>query len=155
MGAVNKPLQSAFLILIVPLVFGLDRLSKWWVLNHLIEGESINLSFFFHLTRVSNTGAAFGLFKNFRIFLMMTSVICVAALAVMSWRRKAARASGEAASFFIIAGALGNLTDRLCYGYVVDFLDFRVWPVFNLADASITFGIGLVLLQIFRKRSPG
>ena len=151
----NKSFQSAFLALIVPLVFSFDRLSKWWALNRLTEGESVALSFFFHLTRVNNTGAAFGFFKDFRIFLIVTSVVCVVVLTLMFWRRRTLHAPIDTASLFIVAGALGNLYDRLRYGYVVDFLDFRVWPVFNLADASITFGVGLVMLQILRKQSLG
>ena len=146
-------LKTASLIFIVPLVFGLDRLSKWWVLNSLGEGESLRFTFFFYLTRVNNTGAAFGLFKNFRLFLVATAVVCVAALSAVLWRRHSSSAKGpapaDAASLLIVGGALGNLYDRLRYGYVIDFLDFRVWPVFNAADASITIGIGLVFLQIF------
>ena len=51
----------------------------------------------------------------------------------------------------VIAGALGNLYDRLRFGYVIDFLDLRVWPVFNVADTSICIGVFLVLLSFFRK----
>ncbi|MBI2095081.1 MAG: signal peptidase II [Candidatus Omnitrophica bacterium] len=55
----------------------------------------------------------------------------------------------------VAAGAAGNLTDRLAFGYVVDFLDFRIWPVFNIADAGICAGVLLVILNFSRHRGPG
>lgn len=126
-------------------------------MNTLAEGQSLAVNFFFHLTRVNNNGAAFGFFKELRYFLIGFSIICVMVLTAMLWRRRKASIPllAETALSLIIGGALGNLADRLLYGYVVDFLDFRVWPVFNVADASISLGVGLALLQILRKRSLG
>lgn len=70
--------------------------------------------------------------------------------------RTAERAPLSAAAYaLVIAGALGNLYDRLRYGYVVDFLDFRVWPVFNVADISISVGVGLIILSLFMPPRKG
>lgn len=151
----GEEVTPAFWFLIIPAVFFLDRVSKLWVLNTLAEGESLPLNFFFHLTRVNNTGAAFGLFRNLRFFLIATSIICIVALTAVLWRRSAHKRSAlaDTASLLIVSGALGNLYDRLRYGYVVDFLDFRVWPVFNVADSAITIGVGLALLHIFKKQT--
>lgn len=142
---------------IITLVLIIDRLSKWWVLSALTEGQSLPVSFFFHLTRVHNTGIAFGFFKDFRVPLIGISLICVIVFAAMLWRRRNVPLPNltDLALSLIIGGALGNLADRLVYGYVLDFIDFRIWPVFNAADASISIGVGLALLQILRKRSFG
>lgn len=132
------------------MVFCADRLSKWLVMQRLHEGAGIPLTFFFHLTRVNNTGAAFGFFRDSRFLLVATSALCIALLCVMILRRQSSLLS--AATSLILGGALGNLYDRLSYGYVVDFLDFRVWPVFNIADSAISIGIFLVFMEIFLRR---
>lgn len=146
--------KSLSFFLLIPVVFGLDRLSKWLVLQRFQEGESVPLVFFFHLTRVNNTGAAFGIFRNSGLLLIATSIFCIALLCVMILRRQPALTSFATA--LILGGALGNLYDRLRYGYVVDFLDFRVWPVFNVADSAISVGIFLIFVEIFlrQKKDP-
>lgn len=152
----GEEVTPAFCFLIAPAVFILDRVSKAWVLDTLAEGESLRLNFFFHLTRVNNTGAAFGLFKNLQIFLIIIGVVCVAGLMYTVFHRPLPSPRSrlaDTASLLIAGGALGNLHDRVRYGYVVDFLDFRVWPVFNVADSAITIGVGLALLHIFKKQT--
>ncbi len=146
-------IKTLSLLFIVPAVFAADRFSKMAVLGRLADGENIPLTFFFHLTRVNNTGAAFGLFRDSRILLAVTSALCVTLLCVMIIRRQSNLSF--VASSMILGGALGNLYDRLSYGYVVDFLDLRIWPVFNIADSAISIGIGLVLLDLLLKRKQG
>ena len=146
-------INTLLFLFLAPLVFVADRLSKFVVIGRLAEGESIPLTFFFHLTRVSNTGAAFGLLRDSRILLVGTSALCVVFLCVMIARKQSGLSL--AASALILGGALGNLYDRLAYGYVVDFLDFRVWPVFNIADSAISIGIGLIFLDLFLRRKHG
>lgn len=122
------------------LIFVLDRISKIWVLSKLKEIGNIDVLPFFKLTYVQNTGAAFGSFQNGNTPLIFISLIVLFALLKY---RKEIFALGKLASWgwlFIIGGALGNLYDRIFLGSVVDFINFVVWPVFNVADSFITIG---------------
>jgi signal peptidase II len=120
----------------------LDQLTKFFVEKTLTLHQSIPvIRGVFHCTLVHNRGAAFGILKN------QTAVFIAAATVAifLIYTHLRQQASGR---FFlyrvslslILAGAVGNLIDRLRYGYVVDFLDFRIWPVFNIADSAITVG---------------
>lgn len=108
----------------------------------------------FHITLVHNTGIAFGLFRNAQPVLFC--LITVGLLALLFWGAKSAREEKPGlqtwALALILGGALGNWVDRLRLGFVVDFLDFRVWPVFNLADTYISVGVGLYLLSMLRDK---
>jgi len=145
-----------FFAVIAGIAFLADRFSKIAVMGALREEEGLPiLNGFLHLTRVNNTGAAFGLFKGNAVFL---AIICVVFLAVLFLgRRKSAPDIKSFVGFALLAGgALGNLADRILYGHVIDFIDFRVWPVFNVADICICSGVILVLWvewRASRKRS--
>lgn len=122
------------------LIFLLDRISKIWVLSYLKPRENIDILPFFKLTYVQNTGAAFGSFQNGNTVLIFVSLIVLFALIKY---RKEIFILGKTASWgwlFIIGGALGNLYDRIFLGSVVDFINFIVWPVFNVADSFISIG---------------
>ncbi|MEW6009430.1 MAG: signal peptidase II [Candidatus Omnitrophota bacterium] len=130
------------------LIFLLDILSKRLVLNSLFFGESIPvIRGIFHISLVANTGTAFGLFKGLATFFTLFSIIAVIAIIyILSVSKNLNRLYNFALSL-ILAGALGNLLDRIIYGFVVDFLDFRIWPVFNVADSAITIGVGLLIYK--------
>ena len=107
-----------------------------------------------HLTRVNNTGAAFGLWKNASLFLACISAVS-AAFIILYMRRLLAEtpARGTVYGWALVAGgALGNLYDRVRFGYVIDCIDLRVWPVFNVADSAICAGVFLILWQLFLKK---
>ena len=106
----------------------------------------------FHVTRVNNSGAAFGLFQGNTPALTLISLVCVAGLAVVLIRDLFLKFESTRyyAFSFVAAGAAGNLYDRAFYGYVVDFLDFRIWPVFNVADSFICMGIFLMIVSLFK-----
>ena len=134
-------------------VFGLDRLLKIWVVRNFLEGQGISLfGPWVHLTRVSNTGAAFGLWKDSGVFLVCFSAVSF--LIVFFYLFKKPAQPHSFAWALIAGGALGNLVDRLAYGYVIDYLDLRVWPVFNLADASICLGVIWILFRFTARRPP-
>ncbi len=144
----RKPLVVAFAVLF------LDQLTKLVIRSGLSEGESIPLiGNILHISLVHNTGAAFGLFRHQTLILTGISILTFAAI-LFFYRRIAASGRILRVGFALIAGgSLGNLIDRLRFGYVVDFLDFRVWPVFNIADSAITVGAILVLWKtLFTKR---
>ena len=140
---------------VIPLVAGLfifsfDRISKWAVMKSFAEAQSLAVwPGIFHITRVNNTGAAFGILKNSTPLLAVISIGCLAALLVMIVRSRSLNA-GVMAWVLVAAGAAGNLYDRIFYGYVVDFLDFRVWPVFNIADSSICVGVLFITICLFK-----
>jgi len=91
---------------------------------------------------VKNTGASFGSLQGFNPYLTFLSV---AVLAFIAWQLPKLKGLERAGILLILAGIVSNLTDRLRLGFVVDFLDFKVWPVFNLADSFITAGVSLLL----------
>ena len=142
--------------LIASAVWLIDQLTKAAVIASFRPGESRPVvNGVFHLTYVQNTGSAFGLFRGATPWLVLTSLI-VGAWVVVELRRPAARrftltTLGWA---LVLGGAAGNVVDRLRWGYVVDFLDLRVWPVFNVADSAITVGVGLLLWHAYRERRP-
>jgi len=108
---------------------------------------------FVQLTYVENTGAAFGMLQGQVAALIVISVI-VSAWLIQMVRKSSGDRSSLWALAVILGGALGNLLDRLRLGFVVDFLDLRVWPVFNLADSAITVGIAWLLWQAVRPVRP-
>ncbi len=153
----NIKLFSKNDIIVIFAIFLLDRLTKVWALFYLssIETTSIKIFKFFHLTFVLNEGAAFGIMQNSNLVLLFITILVLILLICM----KADVANlGKKANFgylLIFAGGLGNLYDRVVLGYVVDFLDFLIWPVFNIADTSITIGAIILAwsyLVSFRKK---
>ncbi len=120
-------------------IVGVDRLTKIWALRQLAPRMFIPVLPFFRLTYVENTGAAFGIGHRQNAFFIGLTVILLGGLAFL--RRRWPRGGWlEAGFLLVVGGAVGNLYDRCAYGYVVDFLDFRIWPVFNVADSCITVG---------------
>ena len=112
-----------------------------------------------HLTRVNNTGAAFGLWKNASLFLAVVSALSVIFI-VIYMRKLLAETPVRSVVYgwaWVAGGAVGNLYDRVRFGYVIDYIDLRVWPVFNIADSAICLGVFWILLQFFwkNKTAPG
>lgn len=101
----------------------------------------------FHLTYVENTGAAFGMLQDSTWFLALTNVLVSAVVVYLIWKIKPENRYVKLSLALILGGALGNLIDRVLLGYVVDFLDFRIWPVFNIADSCVV--VGAMLLGYF------
>ncbi|MBU4342780.1 MAG: signal peptidase II [Candidatus Omnitrophica bacterium] len=138
----------------------LDQSLKSLVRLKLAVGESIPLiNNIFHITYVSNTGAAFGLFKNSAVIFIIISVVAIvfiAGLILRSIKRAEFMADPifDSGLILIISGAIGNLIDRLKFGYVIDFIDVRIWPVFNIADTSITIGTLLLILSYVCQKRP-
>lgn len=132
-----------------------DQLAKVWVQTFLAPGESVALiGPMLRLTHVRNTGAAFGLLAG-RGPVFMAATAAVLALAVAWTLRGGAPRAGTVAGLGLVSGgALANLVDRLRQGAVVDFIDVGLWPVFNLADAAIVAGVGLLLWHLLGRPEP-
>lgn len=130
----------------------LDRITKIFFMNILDLGESLPIfRHVLHMTLVHNTGIAFGLFKNQGIVFMVISAVAIILLVYNIYYYKY---NGErfsrlyiVAFSLILGGAIGNMIDRMLYGYVVDFIDFQVWPVFNIADSAVTIGAVIIAIQ--------
>ncbi len=133
-------------------VIVLDQLSKHYISTAFAPGESrIVIPHALWLTYVQNHTGAFGLFGS-KTWLLILMALAVLTLFWFSFRDSAARSRTVRIAFgAIVGGAVGNIVDRLHYGYVVDFLDLRWWPVFNVADSCITIGVALLVLSTFAR----
>lgn len=135
-------------------VFFLDRYVKAVVSRHYLPGEGFAvIKNVFHITLVHNTGIAFGLLRDKISLSFLFFILGVIIFSSVFLRKNRYSHKGRTAIFLLIAGAVSNLFDRLRFGYVIDYLDFRIWPVFNLADTAITIGVGLFLWELFNKKS--
>lgn len=131
----------------------LDQITKYIVVQNFDTiGETVPIwDQVFHFTYVENTGAAFSFFRGGVGWLRWLSLLVSIGLMAMAWFGSRLQTNEQLGYGFILAGALGNGIDRFLFGYVVDFLDFRLinFPVFNLADVSINIGIFFLLLVMF------
>lgn len=140
------------------LVFGVDQLAKWWVINEFSLYEQLHIFPFFSLTLTYNPGAAFSFLGDAsgwqRWFL--SSVAIVVSIVLVGWLKQLrSDESWQACALaLILGGAVGNLLDRVLNGYVIDFLLFYYenwyFPAFNLADSAITVGAIMLILDMFR-----
>lgn len=140
---------------LVGLVIVLDQASKFLALQHLSSHNSIPLiPHIVDLSLVMNPGVAFGLFSGYAPVLFTVVTISLVFLFVMVNRsHHEASLSTRWALSLILGGAIGNWIDRLRFGAVVDFIDFRIWPVFNLADSAITIGVCVYLISVLRSET--
>lgn len=134
----------------------IDQIVKIIVDRNMFFGETIPLlSDFFHITYVQNRGIAFGIFQGKINLISVVTVIAIIGIIVYFIKNKKNSNSFENTAYaFIIAGAIGNMIDRLFRGYVVDMLDFRgIWNfVFNIADVYINIGVIILILELLLKR---
>jgi len=149
--------QILWLLLSVAVLL-LDQLSKFWASAALNYADPVAVLPFFNLTLLHNPGAAFSFLADAsgwqRWFFTVLALAIAVVLVVWMSRLRREETWTAAALALVIGGALGNMIDRLLYGYVVDFLDFYLgsyhWPAFNIADAAITIGVAILLVVSFR-----
>ena len=149
------PLRNLFFVLLGTLL--LDQVSKLAVLLFMQTGESISLlSDVVRLTFVRNSGAAFGLLSGNRIPFLFTTFLAIVALLFLVVRSRRTRADLSFYLVLVLAGAIGNMIDRLRFGEVIDFIDIGGknvrWPVFNVADSAVTVGVLLFLYRSLVRR---
>jgi signal peptidase II len=146
------------LFLSLPL-YALDQWSKQLIVRLISPYEArIVVPDFFNLVNVPNTGAAFGSFKGNNTFFIVISIVALVVVTVLLVRRHRPDAWRDLSLALLLAGILGNLTDRLLYGHVIDFLLFNLhiryadpWPAFNVADSCISIAVVLFLIHSFWK----
>ncbi|MDO4486538.1 MAG: signal peptidase II [Bacillota bacterium] len=145
-----------YLIIVGILIF--DRVVKYLVSSGMAVGETIPLiENVFHITYVQNRGAAFSMWEQqWIVLILLPAVVMLAGIVLIFIKRNTWSRFYLISAAFICGGGLGNLIDRITQGYVVDLFDFRVFPVFNIADIFICAGCGLLLLYVvFFERKHG
>ena len=127
----------------------LDQASKYYVMNHFALGESIPvIQNVFHLTYIINRGAAFGMLTNQRSFFLAVAFVLIIVYGFYRKRVNNGPVSLRVGTALLIAGAIGNGIDRYVLHGVVDFFDFRIWPIFNIADIGICVGVVCVIYYL-------
>jgi signal peptidase II len=147
------------LFLSLPL-YALDQWTKQMVVRFISPDEPrVLISNFFTLVNVTNTGAAFGSFKNNNMFFIVISSVALVIVFVLLLRRRVPDRWRDLSLALLLAGILGNLTDRLLHGHVIDFLLFNLhipyadpWPAFNVADSCISIAVVLIVVHSFWKQ---
>lgn len=146
-------------LLSLPL-YALDQWTKHLVMIH-VSPERVHpiIPDFFSLVHVTNTGAAFGSFKNNNTFFVALSCLALIVVVLLLVRRRVRDVWRDVSLSLLLAGILGNLTDRLLYGHVIDFLLFNLhvpkadpWPAFNVADSCICIAVACFIIHSFRSQ---
>jgi signal peptidase II len=146
------------LFLSLPL-YALDQITKRFVLRHVHPDDPrIVVPDFFSLVNVTNTGAAFGSFRNNNTFFIVLSCIALVFVLALLLRRRSPDALRDISLALLLAGIMGNLTDRFIRGHVIDFLLFDLhiplahpWPAFNVADSCICIAVLCFIIHSFKK----
>jgi signal peptidase II len=154
----HKPVL--FGLLIAAFVFVLDQLSKFYIVNDVMENPHvIEVTSFFNIVMAWNNGVSFGMFNwdsHIKSY-VLTAMAFAAALGLLFWMMREKRLSFVIPCGAIIGGAIGNGVDRLHWGAVADFLDFHAmgyhWPAFNVADMGITCGATLLIVDSLFSKS--
>ena len=141
--------------LITILIIILDQLSKWIVTNFFVhEGHSIVvIPNVFNFTFIYNKGAAFGLLEDKQWFFIIVALLLLCAVYFFKAEIKRSNVVLQYGVASLLGGAIGNLIDRIFLGKVVDFFDFIIWPIFNIADIAICIGVGLILWSTWTETS--
>ena len=133
----------------------IDIFSKLVVSKYLSVNESIRLiKDFLSITHVRNTGVAWSLFNNQTILVLVTSIVIIIGIIIYIIKNKPSNNVEKIAYSLILGGAMGNLINRIIYGYVTDFIDINIfgynYPIFNLADTFIVVGVILLIISSWR-----
>ena len=136
----------AFLIILI------DQISKFVIRNSMHLSQSIPvIKNIFHITYIHNFGAGFGILQQQKLFLILISAIVVCIILFYSKKIGKKERLLQITIGIVLGGTIGNLIDRIIYGYVIDFLDFRIWPIFNIADSAVTIGVIFLIFYYWKK----
>lgn len=149
----KKYRQEIIFISTTLIIFLIDRIIKLLIQSKLLPDQPITIiPNFFHLTYITNTGAAFSLFSGYNHFLFIIGLLMIIIVSVYFFKTEEKQTLPSLMLGLIVGGALGNLFDRLFFGSVIDFLDFRIWPAFNFADTAITIGIIFLVVYFIKNK---
>jgi signal peptidase II len=148
-GKILNPASCPMIFIVLLIILFLDQLTKFIVAKNLALNQSLPvIKGIFHISLIHNRGAAFGILKSQGPIFILTAIFAIILIYLDLKKNKHKKIYSISLSL-ILAGAIGNLIDRLVFGYVIDFLDFRIWPVFNVADSAITVGAVLLGWLVF------
>ena len=140
-----------YLITIIWLLF--DQVSKYYVMNHFVLGESLPvIQNVFHFTYIINRGAAFGMLTNQRWFFLAVALVLIIVYGMYRKQVNNGPLVLRIGSALLISGAIGNGIDRYILHGVVDFFDFRIWPIFNIADIGICIGVVCIIYYLLTSK---
>ena len=150
-----------FVLLVSLPLYALDQITKWLVLRFVLPDEPphVIIPDVFHLVNVTNTGAAFGILKNNNLAFVVLCFLALLFIVPLLLRRRSADPLRDISLALLLAGVLGNLTDRLIHGHVIDFLLFDLhvplahpWPAFNVADSCICVAVVCFIIHSFKQK---
>jgi signal peptidase II len=147
--------KAILCLIVIALVSASDQLSKLWVRTHLALGESLPLTDRLSLVNFRNSGSAFGLLANQAFLIVIISIASVLFILLFLRYLSPATTLSIVSIGLILGGAVGNLIDRLRFGYVTDFIYMRLWgnfhwPAFNIADTALVVGICVLIYSFYR-----
>ncbi len=147
--------MKRFIAIVLPLYI-LDQITKWLVVwNVDLHTSQPVIPGFLNLVHVTNTGVAFGMFQNNNWFFVILSSAVLVGIGIMALKGLLNDHFMQIGMALLVSGILGNLTDRLVHGHVIDFVDVYVgsyhWPSFNVADSAICIAAGLFIWSSFRE----
>ena len=131
----------------------IDQLSKFFVESNLINIRIPVIDNIFYLTYLQNTGGAWGILENNKMIFIIAIPIILIAIIIYLLKSKNISKLERIGFCVLIGGAIGNYIDRIARGYVVDFIDFIIWPVFNIADIAVVVGVGLIIVGTIHELS--
>jgi signal peptidase II len=151
-----KRIKKLVITLFLAVLF--DQVLKVLVSYYMDPGQSVSLiPNFFSLTSARNIGAAFSILSGGRILLIILGIIAIDAIYLLFIYNKELTKKDQILYGLLMGGILGNLLDRIFYGYVVDYLDFKIFgydfPIFNLADILITISVILIIIFSFKVKN--
>jgi signal peptidase II len=129
-----------------------DQAVKHLVRTTMVQGQSIPIiENIFHITYIENPGAAFGILANQRMLFLILTAVIVGVMIYLYCSLSNKKSLTAVSLGIVVSGAIGNFIDRFMQGTVTDFLDFRIWPIFNIADIAIYVGLALICYFIIIK----
>jgi len=138
--------STALIIIII------DQVAKFLIKTNFQLNQTLPIiSNIFHLTYIHNFGAGFGILQHQKYFLIFISIIVIGFIFYYLDRIRNNERLLQMLVGFVLGGTIGNLTDRIINGYVIDFLDFRIWPIFNFADSFVTVGVIRLIVYFWKK----
>lgn len=150
MGKIQKKYIAIFSIAFFAALA--DQAAKFLIAGNFALNESLPIiKNMLHFTYIANTGSAFGLFKDLNLILTIISFIAIFAVIYSIKNIENGSLPMKILAGMLLGGIMGNLIDRLWHGHVIDFIDFRIWPVFNVADSLITISIISLIIYNWKK----
>ncbi len=147
MNKKNIPIFSTAILIVI-----IDQSTKFLIKKNFQLNQSLPIiKNILHFTYITNTGSAFGLFKGFNYAFVIISLIVIGIIFYHLRKIKKNETALQISVGLLLGGSIGNLIDRLYYSAVIDFIDFRIWPIFNIADSAVTISIVILIFIIWKK----